>query len=289
LVFEEKVMANHYEKMPTQVIGQVTAGRYLADLWRYRHLALHLSSADLQNRFRRSALGVLWAMIHPLAFTLLYSVMLSMLFRQDLRELSIYVFSGIVLWETIAAYINAGAVTFLTGSGYLKQAPIPLLLFPIRTCITATTVALLGFASFALYVLALTTFGGLKPIFSLYWLWIFPVVGALFVVGIPWATIIGLMNLKFRDTQQLLVIAMQAIWFASPIFFQRELFDAPGLNIWSMINPVIAFCDALRNPILYQKPPELVSWIVIGVWAVASWAVALIILATDRRRALFYM
>ncbi|MEQ1785263.1 MAG: hypothetical protein ABMA14_28290, partial [Hyphomonadaceae bacterium] len=45
--------------------------RYLGDLMTYRHLCWNLVTSDLRSRFRRTQLGVLWAVIQPLVMALL--------------------------------------------------------------------------------------------------------------------------------------------------------------------------------------------------------------------------
>lgn len=275
--------------MPTRSVGSETLGEHVAEIWRYRHLCFQLAAADLQSRFRRSSLGVIWVMIHPLAFTMLYSIVLSSLFKQDFRDFSIYVFSGFILWDAINSYMNLGAVSLINAQGYIKQSPIPLLLFPVRVTLTITFVLLITFLSFAVYS-AVMVFGfGVASFFSLYWLWAVPVFAAMFMLAIPVATIFGLLNLKFRDTQQLLVILTQALWFSSPVFFARELFDVPQLRLWAAFNPVVAICDVFRDPVLHGRAPEVQDWITIGVWTVCLWIVAIVSLAKGGRKLVYYL
>jgi len=276
--------------METIRVGRTGLAGYIGALWRYRHLMFHLASADLQSRFRRSTLGVLWAMVHPLAFALLYSLVLANLFQQDFRALSIYVFAGFILWESLAGFANQGAHAIINGTGYLKQAPIPMILFPMRTSLTVLAVLLLGFCALFLYRTGvIVAFKQPEPILTLSWLWVAPIFAMTFLMGTAWATIVAFMNVKFRDTQQLLQIALQALWFASPIFFPRELFNAPQLQLWSTINPVVAFLDAFRDATLYDRAPELKDWIVMGVATAGSWAVAIVVTALNDRKSIHYV
>lgn len=275
--------------LPTSTNGRLSTWGYLGRVWRYRHLCFHLAGADLQSRFRRSSLGIFWAMIHPLAFAMLYSFMLSSLFHQDFRAFSIYVFSGVVLWDAIAAFINAGASSIINASGYAKQSSIPLIIFPIRTCLTICFILMLSFISFAAYTLAISVLFGHKVYFGILWFWVVPAFAAMFLVGIPVATLTGLLNVQFRDTQQFLIVGTQALWFSSPIFIAREIFDSPQLKYWEAINPVVAICDVFRDPIVRGVPPSLSDWAVIGVWAGVLWLLSSVFLATVGRKAIFHL
>jgi ABC-type polysaccharide/polyol phosphate export permease len=69
--------------------------RYAADLFTYRHLCWNLVGADLRARFRRSRLGILWAIIQPLAFALMIAAVWGGMFNvADYWAFAIYVFSG---------------------------------------------------------------------------------------------------------------------------------------------------------------------------------------------------
>jgi lipopolysaccharide transport system permease protein len=249
-----------------------------------------LANADLQSRFRRSSLGVVWAMIHPLSFAMLYSLVLANLFQQEFKSFSVYVFAGFILWDAISSFVHLGSQSIINGAGYLKQAPIPMLIFPLRTCLTVTVVVLIGFVALVIYRTGVILLFGLdEPIMTIYWAWVIPLVAALFVMGSAWATIVAFINLRFRDTQQLLMILMQAVWFSSPVFFDRTVFDSPQLAVWSAINPVLAFCDAFRDPVLYGRAPEVRDWIAIGVWTGLSWLAAIVITAINDRKSIHYV
>jgi lipopolysaccharide transport system permease protein len=272
-------------KRKTWNAGQRSVGAYLIDLWRYRHLAFHLANADLKSRFRRSSLGILWAMIHPLSFALMYSFVLVKFFNADsFADFSVYVLTGMVLWDCLANFAGLGAVSIISGAGYLKQSPMPMLLFPIRTTMTLIIVFLIGVCAIAFYVAVLGQFVPLQAKLSIYWEWLAPLTLALFFLGIPIATIAGFMNVLFRDTQQVIVIATQALWFSSPVFFPRELFETEGLALWGMINPVVALCDIFRAAVIEGQPPSPDSWIVVGSWGCALWILAIIMIAFNDRK-----
>lgn len=275
--------------MKTRQVGKRNLAAYLGDLWTYRHLCLHLAKADIDSRFRRSAIGILWAMLLPLSFAVLYSLVLVNLMNQDFRETSIYVFSGIVMWEAISAFVTIGSQSIMNAGGYLRQSPIPILLFPIRTSLTIVAIAVFGIIALALYSGILQVMFGTVASFGLTWLWVAPILGALLMFGIPLATIFAIVNVKFRDTQQLIVVATQAVWFTSPVFFPRDIFDKAPLDVWSSISPVVAFLDVFRAAAVLGQVPDMADWIVIGLWTVVAWILAVTLLVTEGKRTVFYI
>ena len=71
--------------------------------------------SDLRARFRRSYLGILWAMLQPLLMTAALSVVL--VFEQSFQEYSVYVYTGFISWEFIAAGFNLGALSLSAQKG----------------------------------------------------------------------------------------------------------------------------------------------------------------------------
>lgn len=97
--------------------------RYLGDLMAYRHLCWKLVGADVRNRFRRTRLGILWAVVQPLSFTLLIAVVWGSLHKQlGFWEFALYFLSGHAVFEFISAAFLSGQDSITNAGGYLKQA-----------------------------------------------------------------------------------------------------------------------------------------------------------------------
>jgi lipopolysaccharide transport system permease protein len=276
------------ESYETRTYGQFNFRRYAEDVWQYRHLSLKLAVADLEARFRRSKLGVIWVMIHPLMFTTIYSAVLVNLFKvSTFADFSLYVFTGLILWDAIGGFLNYGAGSILQGAGYLKQAPVPMVSFCIRVSITVMVVFLLSMLSYIIYAAVLSSFFDVTVLkVGVQALWIFPIVFSLFVFGLSMATLMGFANLKFRDTTQILVLVLQVVWFTSPIFFQRDLFDKGFIAYWSHVNPVLAFMDMLRASVLTNTPQDPKDWLVAWTWIILSWCLAAFVVSGNDRKAI---
>src|SRR5579871_5700577 len=124
----------HSRKMPAPL-------RYVADLFRYRHLCWNLVGSDLRARFRRSYLGILWAIIQPLAYSLVIAWAWGAIFHApNYWSFAVYVFSGMLVWE----YFNSTLIVSLDGLisaiGYLRQSRIPFFVFQLRVPLTAAVI-----------------------------------------------------------------------------------------------------------------------------------------------------
>lgn len=256
---------------------------YLSEIYRYRYFWVHLALSDLRARFRRSYFGVLWVILQPLLLTLIIATILKYAFHQDMASYSIYIFSGLLAWEFISGCVNAGAMCFLSAEGYVKQVRLPMAIYPLKAALYCLIIFCTAFLGFAAY-----TFIVQPEVISWYWLYILPFLILLFIFGLPLAIISAVINVKFRDFQQFIGLILQIVWYTSPIFLPREIFNQPLLRDFTAINPIAALMDLLRRPLLDAMAPTISGYALVLVWTIGLWIIAGFMLKNNERRIVFY-
>ena len=130
--------------------------RYVGDLLAYRHLAFSLVGSDLRSRFRRSQVGILWAIIQPLAFSMMIALVWGSVFNTDSYwQFAVYVFSGMIVWEYFTSVVSVSQDALINAEGYLKQTRVPFFIFQVRTPLTSMVVFLLGVVGLQILILTL--------------------------------------------------------------------------------------------------------------------------------------
>ena len=257
--------------------------RYLSDLWRFRQFWIALAKVDLRNRFRRSRVGVLWVAIHPFMFTIILGIMFKFVFRQPFIPLSLYIFSGMVLWNWITESATQGSAALIQSQAFIRQKRLPLLGYAFRTFSVTFTTFLLAFS--AMFAWFLITGHAPGP-----WVLLLPIhfvlLGFVLFPVTAFSSILGTMH---RDYQQAVMVLLQALWFISPVFMDKKLFLNPGLREWDAINPVSAMLSLIRRPLLENRPPALEDYLVIMVFALIAWAMALYLFRRHERRIVYYL
>ncbi len=256
---------------------------YLTEIYRYRYFWVHLALSDLRARFRRSYLGVLWVVLQPLLLTLIIATVLKYVFHQDMVTYSVYIFSGLLAWEFISGCVNFGAMSFLSAEGYVKQVRLPMAIYPLKTVLYCTIIFSMAFMGFSLYAFLLQ-----PDIFSWNWLYLIPFLIVLTIFGAPLAMISAIINVKFRDFQQFIGLLLQIVWYTSPVFLPREVFNQPLLRDITAINPIAALLDLLRRPLLDGLAPNFINYALVLVWAAALWILAAWMLNRNERKIVFY-
>ncbi|MCI3181567.1 hypothetical protein C5708_15035 [Caulobacter sp. CCUG 60055] len=264
---------------PTASGGWLDAFNWL----RHRHLLFHLVGADLRARYRRSRLGILWALLWPILFASVFTWVAINIFHQPFTTYIVYVLTGVVMWDMLGGAFNQGASALVVGEGYLRQARIPYLLFPIRTVASMAVNFVFGSIAALGVTLVLT-----PQAFGWTWLW-WPFVLLLTVLFcVPCATFSAIANLKFRDYQHGISIVILMLWYLSPALVMRDVYERPSIKWFTDLNPFASLLDIFRDPLMYHHAPSLHDVGLVAAYTVVMWAVALIWLKIESRNLIHY-
>ena len=225
---------------------------YIKDIWKSRYFWSHLVASDLRSRWRRSFFGILWTIIQPLGMTLLLAIVLSKMLNSDIYTYATYILSGIVVWECVTACVTGGSLSFVQADAYIKQCKHPLAIYTLRTVLTSLVV--LGLASVALYGWSAIV---LPENFGWHWiatLTIFPIICTILW---PLSTLLAYIGVRFRDVPHVTGLAMQALWFVSPVYFEEKMFRQGGLDFLVDYNPIYHLLQLVRAPLLEGRWPNI--------------------------------
>jgi lipopolysaccharide transport system permease protein len=243
---------------------------YAHRIWASRYFWSHLVGADLRAKYRRSSLGLLWSVIHPLALTGLLSLVMSRVFGSPILEYAPFVFSGLIFWEFVSGAVMTGCNAFINAEGYIRQFPQPLLIYSLRSTLASLTNFALGASGLLIWIAVWRPENVGIAILSLPF-----ILASYFTIAWPMATLTAFYGTRFRDLPQFLVIALQAVWYISPVFFEPRVFRSGGLGILVDWNPIYYMLQILRAPFIDGVLPSATAWsclfgcvAVTGLWAI---------------------
>ncbi len=268
------------------ILGRQLPGplQYLGELATFRHLCWSLVGADLRARFRRSHLGIIWAIIQPLAFSIVIAAVWgSVLGADDNWTFALYVFSGIIVWEYFVNVLNGAQDSLLHAEGHLRQTRIPFLIFQVRLPLTSMIILLcasLGLFGMQAVLGQLPELGPhlfLVPVFYLCFL----------SFGIPLAIVMSILGTKFRDLKHISSIMVSGLFFLSPVMLGRSILEKPELAFLSFVNPMVVFIDLFRAPLLESRFWTATEMITAGAWIAGLWALASYLAIRSGRRLVY--
>lgn len=242
----------------------------LADLWAGRELAWRLTVRDISAQYRRSFLGILWALILPLANTAVWLYLNStgiVVLQQTDIPFPVYIFSGTMLWAIFMDSINAPMGETGSAIGMLTK-----LNFPREALLLAGVYKTLFNASIKIgLLLCILPFFKVNPGWGLVF---FPLgVLSLILVGTAIGLFITPVGMLYSDVGRVLPLVMQFLMYVTPVVFAMP--ESGLVAKLFAINPLSPLILTTRDWLTGGTPDFLLSFLVVNAVAVivllASW------------------
>jgi ABC-type polysaccharide/polyol phosphate export permease len=200
--------------------------------------------------------------MNPLITVLTYFVIFRYVFRVEIPNFIAYFLMGFLMWVFFSRAITSATSCIVLNDGIIKRA-----LFPLETLPLAAVLYELFHHSVALAISLplMLAFWGARLSWNLLW------VGAVMVAFICFTLAVALwlatLGVFFRDTRDILEVALPMIFWMSPIFYSIDSLPAP-LKLVAVANPLTTFMVAARTALLEATPPSAIHLAIIALWLV---------------------
>ena len=223
---------------------------YLPELHEFRFVLFQLVRQQLILRYRRTMLGYLWTLVNPLLMMSVTAVVFATLFKVELKTFAIFLFAGMIPWNFFNSSIVQSSASFINNESLIKKIYIPKLLFPLSVSLGVLIDSFLSFIALFIIIILL---GG-----SLSWaLFFIPFTFMLlFVFTFGMVLIISVATVFFRDLQYIMTVAMQALFFLTPVLYNKEMLGGK-VALLVNLNPVTLYIDLFRAPLIDGALPSL--------------------------------
>ncbi|TQX86910.1 MULTISPECIES: ABC transporter permease [unclassified Rhizobium] len=245
----------------------------LKSLWQYRYFILSSIRGELKGRFARSYLGGLWFLLHPLAQSLIFSIVLAEVMRARMPNMEspaaypIYLLSGMAAWGLFSEILNRSITVFIEQSSALKKIAFPRLCLPVIVWGGAIINHLFLLLAIAVIFLFFGHFPGRA------WIYIPVGIALISAMGFGLGVFLGVLNVFARDVGQVMTVVMQLWFWLTPIVYVE---NAMPENVQSYIklNPMTGLIAIYQDALLLNKAPDfsalVPSVVVVAVAVTAS-------------------
>ena len=240
----------------------------LGELWQRRGLLGLLVRRDVLLRYKRSLLGVWWAVLNPMLRLAVIWLVMAAIFRPHLPGVPyvVYLLSGLVVITFFDQAVVAAGTSIVMSSGILTQLYVPALAFAASAVIAAGVTLL--FSLVPLFVIMLTTGVGIPWTVLLLPLPVLCLVALATGVGLLLASL----AVRFYDAIDISAILLQLMAFTTPSFYPIEAI--PASYRWIIeLNPLTQIVMLFRT---YAYQGQLGSWQTV-LACLVSGAVALVV------------
>ena len=233
----------------------------LFDAYRCKDIFIYLSVSDIKNRFRRSKIGILWPILHQLAFSVIAGLIWAAVFGLNPEEFIPFLTLGFAIWGFISGSMTEGSAAFVIAHGYLKQLPLPQSIFIFRTLLTQLiflSIGLLTVLGVLIYFNKLTLLGIILGI-----------PGLLILICCAYGAIgsLAYLGLRYRDLQHGLTSVFSVLFVITPIIYPAEILIQKGLVFAVYINPFASLIEIVRFPILNSELAASTHYLVASLFA----------------------
>jgi homopolymeric O-antigen transport system permease protein len=251
----------------------------VASVVHYRQLIRSLVAKDLKLKYRGSVLGFLWSLVSPLLMLGVYTLAFKYIMHVTTEGFVFLLLVGILAWNFFVGSLVMSTGAIVDNAGLLKSVLFPRAVLPIASVMF----------NFAQYVL---TAGVLipvmlviyrvpaTPILVLYPFFLF--LQLVFITGLALALSAAAAHL--RDTRHLLDIALQALFWTTPIVLPLAMVQGKWWRPLVMLSPMSPFVVAYQRVLYYGMWPGTRLTAVAIVYALVALAIGTaIFLRSDRR------
>jgi ABC-2 type transport system permease protein len=231
------------------------------DLRRFFALTYTLAVTDFKLRFFGSALGYVWTLMRPLLlFGVLYVVFTEVVkFGGGVDHYPVYLLTSLVLFTYFSETTTRGVLSLVERENLLRKMRFPRMVIPL-------SVALHAFFNLGLNLIVVFIFvfaSGIEPRLS--WLELIPLIALMVAFATGVTMLVSALYVRYRDVQPIWEVALQMLFYASPIIYVASTYPASVENL-AMANPIAAIVTQARHALIDPSAPSAADTIGGAVW-----------------------
>jgi len=179
-------------------------------------LLVGLVRKDLKIKYKDSTLGFAWSMLNPLVIMGVYYFVFVIALGSGITDFVVYLMSGLLAWNFFNGAVMTAVGSVSGNANLVKKVRFSLPVLPLSS---------VGFA-FVHYVLQMTVFvvalliAGYTKFLGPQLVLVLPAFAVLITFAIALSLLVSALNVRYRDVQHILEVAMLAWFWLTPIVYQ---------------------------------------------------------------------
>ena len=232
------------------------------ELWQYRDLFYFLVWRDIKVRYAQSALGIGWAVIQPLAFMIVFTIVFGRLARVSSEGIpyAIFSFTALVPWTYFSTALTGATGSLILNSNMLTKIYFPRLIMPLAPILGRLVdfgiALLLVFGLMVWFQSAITIWVLILPLLILLMM--------LTAAGLGmWLTALAV---QYRDVNYAMSFVVQLLMYAAPVVYPASLIPDQYRLVYGL-NPMVGVIEGFRSALLGTNP---MPWDLLAVGCIAA-------------------
>jgi len=229
---------------------------------RFRPLFRNLVKREVRQRYKGSALGLVWTLMNPLVLVVTYSLVFHYVFPvQTIDNYPLFFFTGLGIWTFFMGGVQMAASSIVANASLVKKVRFPREIIP-AAAITANAVT-----AGAMFVIALPLCVALssRSVLPLVAFPMFLVLLAALTLGL--GLLLAAVNVYLRDTEHILAALSMPWFFLTPVFYTLDQLPEGFRGREHLVdllyygNPVTPFVSSMRTMVFDGGWPDAADWL----------------------------
>ncbi len=215
------------------------------ELWVYRELAWFLTWRELKVRYKQTILGIAWAVIQPVAATLVFTLFFGRLAKvpSDGVAYPVFALTALVPWTFFSNGLALCSNSLVDNAQLVAKVYFPRVLLPLAAVVSCLIDLMIAFAVLL----------GLLFVYGYGLSWSVLIVPFLILLAFVACVGVGVLfaglNARYRDVRYLVPFILQIWLFLSPIAYPASLLPEPWLLFYGL-NPMVGVVEGFRWALL---------------------------------------
>ena len=242
-----------YEPPALRHINPIAA---LRNLHQFSDLFVTLSLHRINVRYKQSRLGILWAVIQPLAMMVVFTLMFTLVRANPGGPVPfpLFAYAALVPWTMFSSGLSAASSALTSHASLLTKVAFPREILPLTYVVAAIVDFVLG----SLVLVALMAWFGVGPATTA--VWAVPAIAILIAFLVGLAFLLAAVQVRYRDVALAMPVLLQVWLFASPVLYSLDAVKSAlpsSLYFLYTLNPLAGVVDAFRRALVLHQTPDI--------------------------------
>jgi homopolymeric O-antigen transport system permease protein len=233
----------HTEDIPVFDIQPSSGWRLLnlRELWSYRELVYFLTWRDIKVRYKQTALGVIWAVLQPLAMMIVFSLF----FRRFAGASSegvpypLFTLTALLPWQLFSRAITESTNSLVTDQRLITRVYFPRIIVPV----SSTLAALVDFLITSVLLIGLVAWYRVPMHLHIVWVPFFLILMTVTALGVGFW--LSALNVEYRDVAYTIPFLNQFLFFLTPVVYSSTVVPERWRSLYGL-NPLAGAIEGFR-------------------------------------------
>jgi lipopolysaccharide transport system permease protein len=196
-------------------------------------------------RYKQTFVGAGWAILQPVATTLIFTVVFGRFARlpTDGIPYPVFALAGLVPWTFFSTAVGNTAISLVGNTNLISKVYFPRLCVPIASVLAAFVDFLVATGVLIGAMLLYSVYGGWRMLFAI------PLAALAFGASLGVGLWLAAIAAQYRDVRLVVPFLLQFWLFATPVAYSSSLLPAAWQPLWAL-NPMVGVVEGFRWSLL---------------------------------------